>query len=177
MELEFVKMSRPADETIIGMDDGEKLYYQKPPEPLISSAKDLLTRQGPPARGDTKLAIVGDRPGDLSPKSRCSLWMLWLKFSSLLYLLVILMLVLWALHQYKQTQGEEESLYQVRGLFSLTSPAGKTCTRLGDPAFIRSHDYKLRKLKLKIGLLIFLMLFDTVLKKCRYENIQFQTCC
>lgn len=119
MELEFVKMSRPADETIIGMDDGEKLYYQKPPEPLISSAKDLVTRQRPPARGDTKLAIVGDRPGDLSPKSRCSLWMLWLKFSSLLYLLVILMLVLWALHQYKQTQGEEESLYQVRGLFSL----------------------------------------------------------
>ena len=141
MELEFVKMSRPADETIIGMDDGDKLYYQKPPEPLISSAKDLPTRQGPPARGDTKLTVVGDRPGDLSPKSRCSLWMLWLKFSSLLYLLVILMLVLWALHQYKQTQEEEESLYQVRCLFSLTSPADKTCTCLGDPAL----DFKLRK--------------------------------
>lgn len=122
--VEFVKVTGMEDNKACHIEDREKLYYQRRSMPVIISPPDSSTtveRSGIPE--DSKITIVQGQDSlypqgqdSLYPggKSRCSLWMLWLKFSSFLYLVLILLLILWALHQYKEAQEKDTPLYQVR---------------------------------------------------------------
>lgn len=126
--VEFVKMTGLDDNKASHTEDREKLYYQRRSLPVIISPPDSSMsgeRSGIP--GDSKLTIVQGHDSlypqgrdSLYPggKSRCSLWMLWLKFSSFLYLVLFLLLILWALHQYKEAQEKDTPLQQVRSSYT-----------------------------------------------------------
>lgn len=130
--VEFVKVTGMEDNKAYHIEDREKLYYQRRSMPVIISPPDSSTtveRSGIPE--DSKITIVQGQDSlypqgrdSLYPggKSRCSLWMLWLKFSSFLYLVLILLLILWALHQYKEAQEKDTPLYQHQARIS-SSPS------------------------------------------------------
>lgn len=120
-EVEMVESVRPGDEKSVGDNDhNERFYYQKVPEMISTSNmwmnKDMTSyKTRTHALLDSKLSNA-DRSVTRQKSRRCSLWKLWLKFSSILYLFLITLLVLWALHQHKVSQEKDSGTtsYQVK---------------------------------------------------------------